>query len=157
MVVQTDSTVFVDGLSGDRDTIGKLVDNSPFCMYLVDADLWFLHASERAVEFYRYERGLIGKHLCEVLQTVWNEGLAREIVARFRQTLETGTPHVVSRETVWRKDIPMVVVRDWRIDRVPLADGGYGVVCQFRDLSQERKLETAESDSPSLTSNNGKA
>ncbi len=147
MAVPSDGAVFVDeALSAARETIGKLIDNSPSCIYLVDVDLRFLHASEGARSFYGHERALIGKPLYEVLRTVWDEAFARQIVDRFRTTLETGEHYVASRETVWRKDVPTVVVRDWRIDRVSLADGRCGVVCQFRDVSHERKLESALRD-----------
>lgn len=147
MAVPSDKTLFVDEtLSAVPEALGKLIDNSPSCIYLVDVDLRFLHASEGARAFYGQESAVIGKPLYEVLRTVWPEPFAREIVDRFRKTLETGEHYLASRETAWRKDVPTVVVRDWRIDRVSLADGRYGAVCQFRDISHERKLESALRD-----------
>lgn len=147
MAVPSDKTVFLDEtLSTAQEEIGKLIDNSPSCIYLVDVDLRFLHASEGARTFYGEGQALIGKPLYEVLRTVWDSPFAREIVGRFRKTLETGEHYFAARETVWRKDVPTIVVRDWRIDRVSLADGQYGVVCQFRDVSHERKLESALRD-----------
>ncbi len=147
MAVPSDKTVSLYAtLSATQEAIGKLIDNSPSCIYLVDADLRFLHASEAAREFNGSDQALIGKSLGEVLRRVWGEPFAREIVERFRKTLETGEHSLASRETVWRKDVPTVVVRDWRVDRVSLADGRYGAVCQFRDVSHERKLESALRD-----------
>ena len=36
---------------------------------------------------------------------------------------------------------------EWRIDRIPVPDGGYGVVCYFRDISPQVRARAAIADS----------
>ena len=53
----------------------------------------------------------------------------------FRHTLETGEPYVAPELIERRHDRDVVESYEWRIDRIVLADGRFGVVCYFRDVS----------------------
>ena len=141
-----DTGVFEPALKAARETIGNLIDSSPFCVYLVDADLRFLHVSDGAKKFFGDERNLPGRDLYEVLRTVWHEPFAKEVADRFRTTLETGAPYVAARNAAWRKDIPVAVIHELRIERVYLPDGSYAGVCHFHDVTEQRRLESALRD-----------
>jgi PAS domain S-box-containing protein len=141
-----DMGAFEPALKAARDTIGNLIDSSPFCVYLVDADLRFLHVSDGAKKFFGDERNLLGRDLYEVLRTVWHEPSAKAVTDRFRRTLETGSPYVAARDAAWRKDIPVVVIHELRIERIYLPDGSCAAVCHFHDVTEQRRLESALRD-----------
>ena len=143
---RADISGFEPALKAARDTIGNLIDSSPFCVYLVDADLRFLHVSDGAKKFFGDAQNLPGRDLYQVLRTVWHEPFAKEVTARFRTTLETGTPHIAARDVAWRKDIPVAVIHELRIERVHLPDGSYAAVCHFHDVTEQRRLESALRD-----------
>lgn len=129
-----------------HETIGKLIEGSPFCRYLVDANLRFLHASEAARKFFGGGPALQGKGLYRVLRDLWHEPFAREVVARFRDTLKTGEPYAAPRAAKWRRDIPAVLIHDWRIDRVALPDGRAAIICHLHDFTEQQHLESALRD-----------
>ncbi len=81
-----------------------------------------------------------------VLRTVWHEVFVKEVVARFRKTLESGEVYVAPRTAEWRRDRPLVVIHDWRIERVALPDGRSGVVCHLDDVTERQRLESALRD-----------
>jgi hypothetical protein len=58
---------------------------------------------------------------------------------RFRHTLETGEPYISTNTTERRRDIATVESYDWRIERVTLPDGRFGVVCYFYDLTERNR------------------
>ena len=60
---------------------------------------------------------------------------ADEIMTLFRHTLETGEPYVAPERIERRHDRDVIESYEWRIDRILLADGRFGVVCYFRDVS----------------------
>ena len=55
----------------------------------------------------------------------------------FRHTLETGEPHVTPEHIEERRDRKVMEYYEWRINRIPLPEGRYGVVCYFRDISAQ--------------------
>jgi PAS domain S-box-containing protein len=67
-----------------------LFDASPVGMYLVDADLRIRMVSRTARPTFGDIGELIGRDFVEVMHILWQPKTADEIVARFRQTLETG-------------------------------------------------------------------
>ncbi len=69
---------------------------------------------------------------------MWVEPFASEALARFRRTLDTGEPYTAMRTVERRQDVPEVEAYDWRIERVTLPDGRFGVVCYFYDLTEEQ-------------------
>jgi signal transduction histidine kinase/ActR/RegA family two-component response regulator len=66
----------------------------------------------------------------------------------FRHTLETGEPYSTPERSEKRLDRGTIEHYEWQINRTPLPDGRYGVVCYFRDISvhvQARaQLQTAD-------------
>ena|ERR1019366_943985 len=83
-------------------------------------------------------RNPIGRDFDEVIHIPWSEAYTDEIVARFRHTLAKGEPHIVPERIEERRDRGVREIYEWQINRIPLPEGGYGVVCYFRDVSPLR-------------------
>src|SRR5260370_10985716 len=88
-------------------------------------------------------RPLIGHDLAEVLLRTWPEPFASDAIGRFRHTLATGEPYDAPGAVERRKDTGAVESYDWKIERVTMPDGRFGVVCHFYDLSERQKYEAA--------------
>jgi hypothetical protein len=68
---------------------------------------------------------------------LWDSAYADELAAIFRHTLATGEPHIESERSDARLGATAREFFAWRIDRIRLSDGRFGVVCYFRDVSAE--------------------
>ena len=128
-------------LRRNHDTFYNLIQNNPFGVYVVDADFRLRQVSLGSRKVFQNVLPLLGRDFAEVLRTVWPEPFASEATARFRQTLDTGEPYAAMRTVERRQDVPEVEAYDWRIERVMLPDGRFGVVCYFYDLTQRQQLE----------------
>ncbi len=69
---------------------------------------------------------------------------ADEIVSIFRHTLETGEPYTAFQHAEFLVDEGVPKYYHWRLDRITLADGRYGVLCFFRDVSEQRQAAAAK-------------
>lgn len=125
------------------ETSRQLVEHSPFGVYVVNADFRLVQVSAGAQKVFESVRPLLGRDFAEVLRIVWAEPFASEAIALFRHTLETGEPYH-SPSTVERpEDVGTVESYDWKIERMTLPDGRFGVVCHFYDLSERQRYEAA--------------
>jgi PAS domain S-box-containing protein len=115
-----------------------LLDQAPLGVYLVDADFRIreMNPIARPV-FGDIEGGVEGRDFAEVIHRLWDEDYADEIVQIFRRTLETGEPHVTHERGEVRADRQVIEYYEWRLDRIILPDGRFGVVCYFRDISAQ--------------------
>ena len=95
-----------------------------------------------AVRAFGNIRNPIGRDFDEVIHILWPEAYADEIVEQFRHTLATGEPYIVPERIEKRLDRGIREVYEWQINRIPLPDKDYGVVCYFRDIS--RQVEARE-------------
>ncbi|QOV91341.1 PAS domain S-box protein [Humisphaera borealis] len=135
-------------LRRSHDTFYHLIQNNPFGVYVVDADFKLRQVSLGSQKvFATVPPPLVGRDFAEVLRFVWAEPFATEAVARFRHTLDTGEPYASARTVELRQDIGAVEVYDWRIERITLPDGRFGVVCYFYDLSERQQWEVALAES----------
>ena len=125
-----------------------LFNEAPLGVYLVDADLKIREANPTAVAAFGDIPDLIGRDFGEVIPALSPQPAADEILGRFKRTLETGEPYFSSEHAQQRLDRDMTEYYDWQINRIPLPDGQYGVVCYFRDVSAHvharARLETAD-------------
>lgn len=134
-------------LRASHDTFRYLVETSPFGVYTVDADFRLAQVSAGAQKIFENVRPLIGHDFAEVLRVLWPEPFASEAIARFRHTLETGEPYHAPSTIERRHDIGEVESYDWKLERIALPDGRFGVVCHFYDLSERQRYEAALRDS----------
>jgi PAS domain S-box-containing protein len=112
-----------------------LLNEAPIGVYLVDSDFRLRQVNPTALPVFGDIPGLIGRDFDQILHILWPQPLADEIVVRFRHTLATGEPYVVPELCSERADRGVMEYYEWQISRIPLPEGGYGVVCYFSDIS----------------------
>ena len=117
--------------------IESLVNNAPLGVYLVDQDFRIAHVNPLAAPVFGDIPDLVGRDFDEVIHRLWNKDYADEIVRMFRHTLETGEPHITPERAEYRIDRGVLEYYEWRVVRIQLPDGRYGVVCYFQDISSQ--------------------
>jgi PAS domain S-box-containing protein len=83
----------------------------------------------------------LGRDFADVLRRIWPEPFAGEAIGLFRHTLETGEPYHAPSTIERRRDSGEVESYDWKIERLMLPDGRWGVVCHFYDLTERQQYE----------------
>jgi PAS domain S-box-containing protein len=114
-----------------------LLNEAPVGVYLVDADFKIQAVNPTALPVFGDIPDLLGRDFDEVIRILWPKDHADEVVRLFRHTLETGEPYARSEHIEERRDRKMKEYYEWRINRIPLPEGRYGVVCYFRDISAQ--------------------
>jgi PAS domain S-box-containing protein len=125
-----------------RAQFETLFNQAPIGIYLVDSEFRLREVNPTALPtFGDIPGGVIGRELGEIMHILWPKHYAEQVVNIFRHTLQTGesftTPHVAE----VRADRGMVEHYEWRVNRIALPDGSYGVVCYFRDVGAEIEAE----------------
>ena len=119
------------------------MEQSPFGIYVVNADFRLVHVSAGAQKVFEHVRPLLGRDFAEVLRVLWPEPFAVEAIRIFQETLQTGVPYHAPSTVERRRDIGAVESYDWKTERLTLPDGRYGVVCHFYDLSERERYDAA--------------
>jgi len=130
-----------EALASSAATLEQLVANDPFGVFAVDADFRLALVGKGARRLFANVEPLIGRDLATVLRTLWPEPFASDLVGRFRHTLATGEPHESLQVNQRRADIDAIEAYDWRIERMRMADGRFGAVCWFYDLTERQRWE----------------
>ena len=135
------------------ETFYSLVQDTPFGIYIVDAEFCLWQVSAGSEKVFSAVHPLIGRDFAEVLGTVWSQPFANAAIQRFRHTLATGKPYHSADTTEQRGDNEEVEFYDWQIRRVRLPDGSFGVVCYFYDLTEHKRSEEGakKNSAPSST------
>lgn len=119
-----------------------LVNRAPLGVYLVDADFLIRHVNPVAsVAFGDIPGGVAGRDFDEIIRILWDKEYADEIVQAFRHTLETGESYVTPERAEYRLDRAITENYEWRLDRIVLPDGRFGVACYFRDIADRKRAE----------------
>jgi PAS domain S-box-containing protein len=124
-----------------------LLNQAPLGVYLVDGELRIRDVNPTALRVFGDISNLIGRDFEEVISLLWGRKFANEIVAIFRNTLSTGQPYQTPEWFERRIDRDATEYYEWRVDRIPLPEGGFGVVCYFRDISDQVRARVAISQS----------
>jgi DNA-binding NarL/FixJ family response regulator/anti-sigma regulatory factor (Ser/Thr protein kinase) len=120
-----------------------LVNQAPIGVFLLDGELRIRQVNPVARPAFDPIRDLVGRDFCDVLHELLAQNDAEELVRIFRHTLATGESHHATEQARPRPDRPATEYYDWRVDRIPLPEGGHGVVCYFRDVSVEMQARAA--------------
>lgn len=128
-------------LARNAKTFEAIVSHNPFGIYVVDDRFRLVRVSQGAQAVFAGIDPLIDRDFAEIIRIVWAEPFANDVIARFRHTLQTGEPYISFNTVELRHNLEQVEAYDWRIERIDLPDGGYGVVCYFYDLSERMALE----------------
>ncbi len=108
----------------------------PVGVYLVDESLRMLELNPVAQRvFDEVPGGVIGRAFDEVIQLLLEPALAAETVRLFRHTLETGEACIALERAEQSPDRSATRYYDWRLNRIKLPDGTFGLVCCFRDIT----------------------
>jgi PAS domain S-box-containing protein len=125
-----------------------LLNEAPLGVYVVDADFKIREVNPTARPVFGTITNLIGRDFYEVIHILWPKQYADEIELRFRHTLETGEFYATPETVEERLDLGVRQYYEWRINRIVLPDGRFGVVCYFRDITDHvlarTRLETAD-------------
>ncbi|MEK0084754.1 PAS domain S-box protein [Benzoatithermus flavus] len=124
-----------------------LLNEAPVGVYLVGADFRIRQVNPTARPIFGDIPDPIGRDFDEVIHILWPKACADEVVERFRHTLETGEPYFVPELVEERRDRGVTEYYEWQINRIPLPEGGYGVVCYFRDISAQVQARRAIAES----------
>jgi PAS domain S-box-containing protein len=126
------------GTASRAEPYESLLDHAPVGVYLIDADFRLRYANKLALPaFATAEGNLIGHDFAEVLHLLRQPSYADDLLALFRRTLETGDPHIMPEQAGQTPNGTPSGLYEWQLQRVPLEDGRHGVVCYFRDISEE--------------------
>jgi len=120
-----------------------LVDRAPIGVFLLDGKLRVRQVNPTARPAFGPTPELVGRHYSEVLRELRDPEYAAGVLRIFRHTLATGESHHAVEQAIARRDRPQTEHYDWRVDRIPLPEGGYGVVCYFREVSAEVQARAA--------------
>ena len=137
----TERRLAQDQLERNAKAFANMVVSNPFGVYIVDADFKLINVSRGAERTFENIEPLTGRDFAEILRILWAEPFATEAIGRFRHTLETGEPYVSHITVEPRANIEAIEAYDWRIERIELPDGRFGVVCYFYDLSERNSYE----------------
>ena len=119
-----------------------LLNQAPLGVYLVDADFRIREVNPVALPvFGELPGGVLGRDFNEIAHVLWERRYAEELVSIFRRTLETGESYFTSDRGEYRADRGVIEYYEWRVDRILLPDGRFGVVCYFRDISDRKRAE----------------
>jgi PAS domain S-box-containing protein len=139
----TEKKAAEEQLRRSYETFYHLIQNSPFGIYVVDADFRVAEVSQGAQKVFSNVRPLLGRDFAEVMRIVWEEPFATEAIERFQHTLKTGEPYTATRTVEKRHDISEIEAYDWRIERISLPNGRFGVVCYFYDWTERQRWSAA--------------
>ncbi len=120
-----------------RAQFEALLNDAPIGLCLIDADFRIRQVNPTALSAFGEIPDLIGRDFEEVLRSLWPKESAAKIARRFHHTLDTGEPYIEPELIEERLDRGVREYYDWRISRIPLPDGRFGVVCYFRDISSQ--------------------
>lgn len=132
-----------------RDAIAKATANSPaFRQALVNygvAAEAALQARDALLPSVTYNNQYLYTEGNGTLSGVFiaNNAVHEYISEAFRHTLETGEPYETPERVEYRIDRKETEYSEWRVDRIQLPEGGYRVVCYFRDISERVKARIA--------------
>ncbi|TWU03546.1 PAS domain-containing hybrid sensor histidine kinase/response regulator [Neorhodopirellula pilleata] len=124
-----------------RDTLGQLVEENPFGVYVIDSNFRVCYASAGARKAFANIRSLIGHDFADAIALIWPKNVAQEVIDRFRHTLLTGATYHAPQLTHQRADIDLVESYEWKIKRIKLPDEQYGVVCYYYDATERQNWE----------------
>jgi PAS domain S-box-containing protein len=123
-----------------------LVNQAPIGIFLVDSQLQLRQVNPVARPTFGEISDLVGRDFSEVMHILWEAEYADEIVQIFRHTLATGESYQTPERIKPRLDRKVTEYYEWRADRIPLPEGGYGVVCYLRDIALEVQQRVALQD-----------
>lgn len=133
----------IDALRHRTAQFETLLDRAPIGVFMVDTSFRILEVNPVALpEFGNIPGGVIGRDLREILPIIWERKSADQILGIFQHTLQTGEAFAAPEWSGVRADRGTIEHYDWKLDRIVLADGQFGLVCYFRDISERVQADS---------------
>ena len=127
------------------DQYQTLLRQAPLGVFVVDADFRIREANPLALPaFGDISGGIIGRDFDEIIHIIWDREYADEVIRIFRHTLATGEAYVTPQRTDLRLNRGVTEDYEWRVDRITMPDARFGLVCYFRDISEQKKALAAK-------------
>jgi diguanylate cyclase (GGDEF)-like protein/PAS domain S-box-containing protein len=136
-----------DELRHRGEQFQTLIEEAPLGVYLVDADFRLAQVNATARPVFGAIPDLIGSDFGEVIHLLFPNAYGGEVVRMFRHTLATGEPFHSPELAELGARADGTAYYDWRINRILLPDGRYGVVCYFSDVTESVEARRAIADS----------
>lgn len=139
----TDDRVAAELLQQNETLFSKIIDQAPGGVYVVDDEFRLIKANPLAAPTFAAAEPVIGRDFTDVMEILWGREIGRDIVGKFRHTLETGERYQAPRFSGVREDLKEYRSYDWEIQRLTLPSGKQGVVCYFSDVTDQIEMEQA--------------
>ncbi len=123
-----------------------LIEQAPSGVYVIDAAFRVLQVNRLAVPVFASVSPLHGRDFNEVLDIVWGPEVGAQLAQIFKHTLATGERYTAAAYTAVRADIRVEQTYEWWVQRVTLADGSYGVVCYFNDITLRKHADDVNAE-----------
>ena len=120
-----------------------LVDQAPLGVFLLDGELRVRKVNPVALPAFGSIPDLVGRDYYELLHQVREPDYAAEVLRIFRHTLATGESHHATEQVRSRGGGASNECYEWHVERIPMPEGGHGVVCYFRNVSVEAQARAA--------------
>lgn len=125
------------------EILTQLVNDSPLGLILVDSSLRLVELSAKDKRANPRLEEFKGRLLRDLLDEIWSEQHAEEVLSRYQHTLETGEAFSSSPTVERRRDTDNTESWQLWLQRVSLTDSEYGVLGYFIDLSERYRWETS--------------
>jgi PAS domain S-box-containing protein len=121
-----------------------LVEQAPIGVFVIDADFRLVAINPLARPMLAGRGAPVeGRNFEEVMRESWECGFADETIRLVQHTLATGQPYVATERTARPLPPEAPRVYDWRITRLALPGGHFGVVCYLRDITEQVRTREA--------------
>lgn len=122
-----------------------LIGQAPLGIFLIDSDFHIIQANAVALDAFPETSGtIVGRRLDDIMQKIWSKEHANEMDQIFRHTLSSGEPFSTREQPVLRAHNHTPEYYEWRIDRIRLPNGSHGIVCYFREISDQVRTRQAQ-------------
>lgn len=125
------------------ETFRQVIEGAPFGICVIDAEFRLVQVSAGGAKAFGGITPLIGCDYRELLRAIWSEPFVSDVIARIRNTLDTGKTYRDLLAQEHRRDRDADETYAWTLEQIRLPDGLPGVACYFYDLSDRTAQEAA--------------
>jgi PAS domain S-box-containing protein len=133
----TERQMAEDRLRYHAQQVEMLLNAAPLGVFLLDHQLRMLSYNDIARAAFGDMPDLAGQDFVQLMKRLWEPPYDEEVIAIYRHTLETGESYFTPERGEERADRGVIEYYEWRIERIVLPDGQFGIVCYFRDISPQ--------------------